>query len=294
MSWPAHEIRAALQAELGTQLEIARRTAVAGGDINQAARLETSDGVFFVKWNGQAPAGLFAAEAAGLRALSASGTRLIVPEVISWSDPGPDRTAFLVTEWLEDRSPPIDRFDEDLGEGLAELHRATQKQFGFSGDNYLGTTPQPNPNMDRWTDFYRDHRIAHQVRLARSRGRLTANDAKACDRLCEHLDEWLTEAAPALLHGDLWAGNLHRHAGRPALIDPAAYFGHPEAELGMMTLFGGFSAATYDAYAGASNLSPDWRERQPLYQLYHLLNHANLFGGAYASQSMRIVRRYVG
>lgn len=303
MSWPKAHAQDALQQAIASNLTITGHVPLTGGDINRAARLETTEGAFFIKWNETpaAPAAgtpassaFFSAEAEGLRVLAASGTPLVVPEVIAWADPSPQRPGFVITSLLDDGPAPVATFDTDLGEGLAVLHRATRSQFGFSGDNYLGTTPQPNPDEDRWIEFYRAHRLAHQVRIARTLGRLTAAEVQACDRLGERLDRLLTESPPALIHGDLWAGNLHRHQGRPALIDPAAYYGHPEAELGMMTLFGGFSAATYDAYAAAAGLQSDWRERQPLYQLYHLLNHANLFGGSYGRQSMRIVRRYVG
>ncbi len=294
MTFPEAQIRTALAEALGTDVQVRNRTSLAGGDINHAARLDTSAGPVFIKWHLQPPPGMFSAEAKGLTALATSATGLVVPRVIAWQDSGAAEPGFLITELLDDSAPPAADFDEALGVGLAELHQTTRSTFGFESDNYIGTTPQPNPSTATWLAFYREHRLGHQTRIARDEGRLSEAEAAACDRLCDRLDEWITEAPPALIHGDLWSGNLLRHCGRPALIDPAAYYGHPEAELGMMTLFGGFSARTFDAYETRAGLDPQWRQRLPLYQLYHLLNHANLFGGGYVGQSMRVVRRYVG
>ena len=293
MRWPKAAVEAALASEWGRSLRVTKATPLAGGDINQAARLDTTEGPVFLKWNQQNLLGLFSAEAAGLTALRESGTRLTVPEVIAHEDPTEAAPGFLLMSFLED-GPAATDFDEAVGIGLAELHTDRRDTFGFPVDNYIGTTTQPNPKETEWVPFYRQHRIGHQVRLARDAGLLSSSDARACDQLGERLSDLLIEGRPSLVHGDLWAGNLHRHRGQPALIDPAAYYGHPEAELGMMTLFGGFSQATYAAYADASGLDANWRERNPLYQLYHLLNHANLFGGGYAAQSMRIVHRFIG
>ena len=292
MQWPKAAVTAALSHARGTTVTVHRATPLHGGDINEAARLETTDGPLFLKWNRRAPAGMFRAERLGLAALAASGTRLAVPEPIVDADPTPNAPGFLVTTFLAVGRRGRD-FDEELGLGLAELHRATRPEFGFTVDNFIGTTPQPNPAESRWIDFYREHRLRFQARLAHRHGRLCTADMKQFDRLLDSLDQRLIDGPPALLHGDLWSGNLHQDGDRPALIDPATYYGHPEAELGMMTLFGGFSERTLAAYAAASDLQSDWRERQPLYQLYHILNHANLFGGGYGAQAMRIVGRYV-
>jgi fructosamine-3-kinase len=269
-----------------------------GGCINDAALLRcggANAATFFVKWNDRPLPRQFEAEAAGLAALAASGTSLAVPRPIAFDDGGPGRS-FLVLEWLPagGRGPG---FDEAFGRGLALLHRATDARgFGFALDGYCGATPQPNGWLPRWPGFWRERRLGHQVRLARANG-LPSRDAARVDLLLERLDEWLADdrEPPALIHGDLWSGNLHvAPDGRPALIDPAAYFGHREAELGMMTLMGGFARRVYDAYHEAFPLQDGWRDRNALYELYHLLNHFNLFGGGYAAQAMAIVRRFVG
>ncbi len=292
-TWPENAVRAALAEVFGPQCRILGRGRLSGGDINEAERLDTSAGPVFLKWNPAALPGLFSSEAAGLRALRACDSGLVVPEVLAFADGGPHEPGFLMTSFLEP-GPRVADFDERLGLGLARLHATSRATYGFERDNYLGTTPQPNPSVGRWLDFYGEHRLGHQVTLARRKGLLSGDDVRRCERLVERLDHWLVDHPPALIHGDLWAGNLHHHQGRPALIDPAPYYGHPEAELGMMTLFGGFGPTVYAAYEQASGLASDWRQRQPLYQLYHLLNHANLFGGGYVSQSMSIVRRYAG
>ena len=295
MSRAAH-VAAALAEALGrdvSELGELRLDPRGGGCINSAATTEVFGATYFVKWNDRPLPDQFAAEAAGLQALAGAETSLVIPSPIAWSDDGPGRS-FLVLEYLE--SGRRERgFDEALGRGLAELHRTTSPRgFGFEVDGYCGATPQPNGWMDRWVDFYRERRILHQVRLARRRG-MGAGDAALFERLADRLDELIDDdEPPALIHGDLWSGNLHVTAeGRPALIDPAAYYAHREAELGMMVLFGGFGSRVFDAYDEAYPLREGWRERLDVYSLYHVLNHYNLFGGGYGAQAVRLARAYV-
>jgi protein-ribulosamine 3-kinase len=283
----------ALGQALGHEVGPIELRSVGGGCINEAATATVRGVTYFVKWNDRPLAGQFAAEAAGLRALRESGSPLVVPEVVTLCDEGPGRS-FLVLEHLA----PGQRqsgFDEALGHGLAELHRTRSAQgFGFPIDGYCGATPQPNGWQDTWTAFYAERRIGHQLALAMARGGLRQDALRNGARLCDRFEELLGDPEPpALIHGDLWSGNLHVASdGRPALIDPAAYFGHREAELGMMVLFGGFSQRVFDAYDEAYPLQPGWRERQDLYSLYHVLNHFNLFGGGYGQQAAQIIARY--
>ncbi len=285
----ASALRAALEEDPGS---IALRRA-GGGCINSAALVETASGTWFVKWNDRPLPHQFAAEAAGLRALRAAETDLVVPRPLASSDdPG---EAFLLLEYLPRGSRSRD-FDERLGRALAALHRTTSPSgFGFEMDGCCGATPQPNGWMPSWRAFFAERRLGHQLALARRRG-FDGSSARAVERLIERLDAWIDDDEPsALVHGDLWSGNLHVAAsGAPALIDPAAYFGHREAELGMMTLFGGFSARVFAAYDEAWPLLAGWRERIELYALYHVLNHYNLFGGGYGSQAVAIARRFAG
>lgn len=282
-------MEAALSKALGRSVRITGERALGGGCINHAARLETDAGAFFAKWNDAHPAGLFSKEAACLEALRSAGSSLVVPEVIAWCD----EPAFLVTELLEPGKRVAD-FDERLGRGLAELHRKSADAFGFEVDTYCGTTVQPNGWRTSWAEFYGEQRLAHQLRLMRENRLIGGGEVRAFERLIAGLPSLVgPEEPPALIHGDLWSGNLHvAPDGRPSIIDPASYFGHREAELGMMTLFGGFGERVYSAYSEAFPLASEWHSRNRLYQLYHLANHANLFGGSYVAQTMRIVERY--
>lgn len=287
-------IAEALGEELGEQVSVARLRRVSGGSINQAAVVETSAGEFFVKWNRHPIPDQFDREAEGLAALQGSDSGLRIPEPIAWRRPRGDTPAFLVLEYLEPGRRVAD-FDAQLGRGLAALHRTSAERFGFQHDNYCGATPQPNTWEGDWITFYREHRLRHQLQLAVDNRGVSGVDRRAYETMLDRLDVSLgiDPEPPALIHGDLWSGNLHvAPDGRPGLIDPAAYFGHREAELGMMNLFGGFSSAVYDAYDESYPLQPGWRERLPLYELYHVMNHYNLFGGHYGAQAFAIVRRF--
>jgi len=282
----------ALSSALGRPVRIARSEAVGGGDISDVARLHTDAGTFIAKSHPSPPTGLFQAEAAGLAALLASGTSLRIPRVIAIGDRMP---AWLILEDLGAGRPSAE-FDEAFGRGLAELHRHTAAQFGFEQDTFCGTTRQPNAWTDSWIEFYRQSRLGFQLDLATRAHLLSADEASRVSRLIDTLDTIIDEPAdgPSLIHGDLWSGNLHVASnGAPSLIDPSVSFAHREAELGMMRLFGGFSERVYAAYHEAFPLEPDWRERNPIYELYHLLNHLNLFGGGYRGQVLAVVGRFV-
>ena len=284
----------ALAGAVGAPVSVLRSEPLSGGCINHAARLHTSRGVFFAKWNDARRPGLFTQEAASLEALRGSGTSLVIPAPVAARDPDGTGPGFLTPP---DRAPGPRgaRSDAPLGEGLAELHRASWIAFGFTLDTYCGTTLQPNQPLPTWLEFYRDRRLGPQLAMAAAKGLLAPRDRALGERLLERLEAHLagTEEPPALIHGDLWSGNLHvAPGGRPALIDPAAYYGHREAELGMMTLFGGFSERVFAAYEAAAPLPAGWEERGELYQLYHVLNHANLFGGGYVEQARGIMRRW--
>jgi fructosamine-3-kinase len=284
----------ALSEALEQPVTVKNAEPLAGGDINDAVRLETSEGDFFAKTNrGDGP--WFSVEARQLSVMRDACTILRIPEVVTYRDPEPGQTGWLVLELVE-RGRAGGDYEDRLAEGLAELHATGADAFGFDVDTYCGTTLQPNPRLESWVDFYRDHRILHQAKLMVDRGRTPARESRVFDRLANRLDDLLDGSArPSLIHGDLWSGNHFADGtGRPVLFDPAAYYAHPEAELGMMKLFGGFSESLYDRYREASGLARDWRERNPLYVLYHVMNHATLFGGGYADQAAGIARRFAG
>jgi fructosamine-3-kinase len=283
--------RSRLEKRLGAAIE--RETRVSGGDINDAFELVLADGRrVFVKTNVRAPAQMFALEARGLCFLG-EARALRVPEVIAVSKPEDD-VRYLVLEWIEPGRPAAD-FDERLGRGLAALHRTPVNGFGLDHDNFIGSLPQENAASPTWPEFFRRRRLEPQlVRLIES-GRASFSLRRAFERLFDRLPELVGEPEPpARLHGDLWGGNLHvGEHGEPCLIDPAVYGGHREVDLAMMRLFGGFSERVFEAYAEAHPLSPGVRERVPLYQLYPLLVHANLFGGSYQGSVERVVAKYV-
>ena len=267
-------------------------TPVGGGSINEAYRLEGTDGArYFLKLNDAKHLPMFIAEAAGLNALAATNT-IRVPRPITHGVTG--KQSYLVLEFLELSS----RGDAELlGEQLAALHRCTSDSFGFSQDNFIGTTPQPNawPNKEKtsWIDFWREQRLGFQLRLAAQNGyggQLQSLGEKLSDALPVFFETYIPR--PSLLHGDLWSGN---HAfladGTPTIFDPAAYYGDRECDLAMTELFGGYSAEFYAAYRAAYPLDSGYATRRDLYNLYHILNHANLFGGGYARQAEQMMQR---
>lgn len=290
--------RRALEEALTARVQ--RATPLSGGDINEAYRLELSDGRrVFLKTRRDAPPGLFAAEATGLEWLRAafadnSHDALTIPEVIACSDAA-SGASFLVLELLEP-GPRRSDFDEHLGRGLARLHRSGAPSFGFHQDNFIGLLPQSNRPAPSWAEFYRRERIERQLELPRAQALIPSSLRRRIDKLLSDLQRWVgPDEPPARLHGDLWGGNLHGTAdGRPALIDPAVYGGHREMDLAMMRLFGGFSSRTFAAYEEAYPLAPGHEDRVALWQMYPVLVHVNLFGGSYVSQLARLVDRYVG
>lgn len=288
-----------LSRETGKVLTVVRQTPVGGGSIHRAAILELSDGSRrFVKHSPGAPADMFPREAEGLRALAATGAIRVPRDPLPGEADEAGGVRFLVLEAIDTGSPGHGFFSR-FGRAFAELHRGTrQTRAGFPHDNYIGSTPQPNGWMDDWCDFFRQRRLGFQLELARRNGLATAELSKLGDRLLERLATWLDVPGEncCLLHGDLWSGNFLCDAeGEPVLIDPAAYYGHREADLAMTRLFGGFDRAFYEAYEEAWPLPSsgvEQRERQDIYQLYHLLNHLNLFGSGYIAQCLSILRRF--
>jgi fructosamine-3-kinase len=262
--------------------------AVSGGDINQAHAVELDDGrVVFAKTNPDADPAMFPAEARGLAWLAEAGT-LRTPRVLAVS---PD---FLVLEHLRAARRCPD-FDERLGRGLAALHRFGAPGFGLDHDNFIGRLPQSNRPAPTWAAFYRSARLEPQLRLAVEAGVASPRLRRDGERLLELLDDRVgPPEPPARLHGDLWGGNLIvDDRGQPCLVDPAVSGGHRELDLAMMRLFGGFGARVFDAYAEAWPLAPGHEARVPLYQLYFLLVHVNLFGGSYVASAERALATVV-
>jgi fructosamine-3-kinase len=261
--------------------------AVGGGDINASYRLDTDAGPVFLKLNAADRFPMFEAEAAGLRAIRDTGA-IRVPEVIGLT--ADDSCGLLLLEWLDMKSvAPED--DREMGCRLARLHRNTAEEFGWPNDNFIGSTGQSNTWTSDWTGFYRDQRLLPQLELAAFNGyggRLQQDGKRLCAKLSRILEGHRPDAS--LLHGDLWGGNraaLENH--EPVIFDPAAYYGDRETDLAMSRLFGGFGESFYTAYEEAWPLPPGHQTRCRLYQLYHLLNHLNLFGSSYLGRTMQVI-----
>ena len=297
MNGTYHSIEETLISVLGSSARIVRSEHVSGGDINQAYRLTLADGMrIFLKANTGKDVSFFKAEADGLTAIAGSSS-IGVPRVLGL---GTDvkHGAFLLLEWIERTAKPVRGFWENFGRRLAALHQANTAaltpggRFGFTADNYIGANSQANTPCDRWVDFFRDHRLAPQFRMAAHY--FDAADRKRIDHLLEGLDDVLEEPdSPSLLHGDLWSGNfIVGPDGEAWLIDPAAYVGHAEADLAMTELFGGFNSVFYSAYKEITPLHPGYEQRRGLYNLYHLLNHLNLFGASYLGSVRSALKIY--
>jgi len=266
---------------------------VGGGCIAQTFGIEAGGKRYFVKTGSDDFAPLFDAEAAGLQLLSSADTSLRIPTVVAQSAPDASES-LLVLEWLEAGSMD-DRSYAALGRGLAELHRMTSAAFGLERDNYIGSTPQTNRVGESWLEFFVQSRLDVQARLARDGGRWRSTWDAPMRNLRGHLDQILpTSPEVSLVHGDLWSGNvLALHGGGAALVDPAVYYAHREVDIAMTELFGRFGDAFYEAYEESWPLHRGYDERRTVYNLYHLLNHLNLFGGGYAASVDAALKRYV-
>jgi protein-ribulosamine 3-kinase len=272
---------------LGRRVSLARAQAVGGGCIHSAYRVAGEMQDWFVKVNDASRADLFAAEADGLEALRLGPLR--VPRVICRGAAGAQ--SFLVLEWLS-LSAGAQSDYAMLGEQLAAMHGLAGPRFGWRRDNYIGATPQENAEDTRWSRFFGAARLAPQLALARRNGH--AKIGAKGERLLPALTALLDAHAPkpVLLHGDLWGGNAaFLGDGTPVLFDPAVYYGDREADLAMTELFGGFAPDFYAAYRAHAPLDPGYRVRKTLYNLYHVLNHANLFGGGYVLQAEQMIDR---
>ena len=286
----------AVRSICGQQRTITGKSPVFGGDINEAFRLTLDDGTsLFMKSNALGLLPAFEAEEAGLHAIAATGAIGTVRVLGTGTDP--DGFSFLLQEFVTPGKKNRDYW-ERLGAELYAMHSAPLPAgkegdgFGFGADNFIGSRRQKNTWTDEWIPFFRDCRLRPQL-IAAERW-LDQRDKKLADSLLEHLDQYLIEPkAPSLIHGDLWAGNVMTGSdGRAWIIDPAAYYGHPEADLAMTELFGGFSPAFYDSYFACAKMEAGYQDRKDIYNLYHLLNHLNLFGVSYLSSVERILRRY--
>ncbi|WP_416668345.1 fructosamine kinase family protein [Egbenema bharatensis] len=279
------QIAAQISQVTGKKFSPDHHRSVGGGSINQAYSLSEGDRAYFVKLNQASQIEMFEAEALGLRQIFDSHT-IRVPEPICWGTAG--NSAYIVLEWLEFGYGDHQAW-EAMGRNLAAMHRVTSdKGFGWDRNNTIGSTPQLNQWMENWIEFLIEQRLTYQFRLAnRQGGRFPKQEqllAAVPEILAGHTPE------PSLVHGDLWTGNAAvTQQGEPVIVDPATYFGDREVDIAMSQLFGSFPANFYSAYNEAFPLEAGYGRRKILYNLYHILNHFNLFGSSYEAQANQMI-----
>lgn len=290
-------LKNALYALFGEGIKIENASRISGGDINEAYGLTLTNGkCIFMKSNTKENLSFFTAEAAGLNAIArtkAIGT----PQILGvGTDEERGGYSFLLLEFISGKNRSKNYW-EDFARQLSDMHRAetaglvSDGKYGFDSDNYIGRHRQINTGYDTWMEFFRDCRLEPQFQDAARY--FDREDRKRITRFLDHLDEILVEPEhPSLLHGDLWGGNvIAGNDGRAWLIDPAVYVGHAEADLAMTELFGGFPPAFYDAYKEVAPFQPGYERRRDVYNLYHILNHLNLFGRMYLPEVRHMISR---
>jgi fructosamine-3-kinase len=283
------KIAQAISRETGQEFVIVNRKSVSGGCINQGYQVSSQDQTYFVKLNDASQAEMFAAEALGLQQISTTQT-ITVPQPICWGTAG--NYGYIVLQWL-DLGATNNQSWTAMGHQLAAMHRTgTNKNFGWSRNNTIGSTPQINTWRDNWADFFAEQRIGYQLKLAQRRGGSFPETHRVVEAVRERLAPW--QPLPSLVHGDLWSGNANvSRDGTPIILDPATYYGDRETDLAMTELFGGFHTAFYNGYNEAWELDSGYQHRKSIYNLYHVLNHFNLFGGGYANQAQAIIQQLI-
>lgn len=263
---------------------------VSGGSINRAYRVSTNRGELFLKCNSDAPADFFDKEAEGLKLLKSAETNIRIPEVLAVESPRDDTSGFLLMEYVASgRAGDSSQF----GAELAHLHQKKETEFGLNSNNYIGSLPQSNHKYSDWETFFSEERIKPQLKRAIDSGKMELSAHQKWDRLSSRLSDLLPAAEPSLVHGDLWSGNyLFDSSGRAVMIDPAVYYGHPEMDLAFSKMFGGFADEFYRGYESVEPLENGFDERVPIYNLYPLLVHVNLFAGHYISQAKNVLDRF--
>ncbi|MFO7603635.1 MAG: fructosamine kinase family protein [Gammaproteobacteria bacterium] len=292
MHWRDLEQRIATQT--GKAFKVTQEHAVGGGCINSAYKISGQDRrEFFVKFNRAERLDMFEAEAEGLRELQ-QAQAVCVPAPLATGISG--QQAYMVMEYIPLGGGSDAGLMRHFGRQLAALHQYRSERFGWHRDNTIGATAQPNPWDHDWRHFWRSQRLGHQLALAKDQGYPTRALDKG-ERLLARLDDLFDGYAPqaSLVHGDLWGGNFAASVtGEPVIFDPAVYYGDREVDLAMTELFGGFTADFYAAYTEAWPLDAGYKIRKILYNLYHVLNHYHLFGGAYGQQAEAMLDRLLG
>ncbi|MEM7550019.1 MAG: fructosamine kinase family protein [Bacteroidota bacterium] len=275
-----------LKESLGSEVDVTEFKTLGGGCINNAMKLETSHGPFFIKVNKNVPDDFFPIEEQSLDFLDKYYPGSVPKPISSGSN-------FLLTEFIESGAKRTDYW-KSLGENLAELHQESNSHFGLNFSNYIGSLNQSNQQHESWIEFFIHERLGKQISLAKEKDLGDQASWKSFEKLIPKLESLIPEEKPALIHGDLWSGNLMVDSnGLPALIDPAIYFGHREMDLAFTQLFGGFDRTYLDVYNENYPLEPGFYERIDLHNLYPLLVHLNLFGNSYLGQIKGILSRFI-
>jgi len=288
MNW--QDIEQAISEATGRPFKLDRQNGVGGGCINTAMKISGHGCEYFLKLNAVHQLAMFEAEADGLRELAAAQA-VRVPQPLCTGKS--EQQAFIVMEALDLGGRAGTEGLARLGEQLAQMHRHGASQYGWYRDNTIGSTPQRNTWTNDWLTFWRDQRLGYQLQLAARQG-IGNRVLQKGERLQERLPVFFADyqVMPSVLHGDLWSGNYGMgRDGEPVIFDPAVYYGDREADLAMTELFGGFGPAFYAAYNNAWPLDSGYAQRKRLYNLYHILNHFNMFGGGYASQAEGMLDR---
>ncbi|WP_099240186.1 fructosamine kinase family protein [Synechococcus sp. BDU 130192] len=276
-----------IAATTGQPFTLEQQRSVGGGCINQGYCLAGFGQRYFVKLNRPNQTAMFAAEALALQQMGATQT-IRVPKPICWGET--ESNSYIVLEWIDLGGGSGEAW-QAMGRHFAELHRrGTAEKFGWDRPNTIGSTPQMNDWQSNWAEFWAEQRLGYQLRLARRKG----GDFPEPQRIIEGVRRILRDhqPQPSLVHGDLWSGNAAVTAqGEPIIFDPAAYYGDREVDIAMTELFGGFPGRFYQGYNEAWPLDSGYGDRRDLYNLYHVLNHFNLFGGGYGNQAKRIIQQ---
>ncbi len=263
---------------------------ISGGDINEASKINTSSGSYFIKWQNEDCGDMFEKEAEGLFHIKSTKT-IRTPSVIGFGKIS--NRDFLILEYIQNKSPSTE-FWRIFGRSVAALHGNTNTYYGLNTDNYIGKLPQSNKPTAGWIDFFINERLLFQAKYGIRNGSFTKSIFDKLEKLYSKLPTLLPEEKPSLLHGDLWSGNfMSDDEGNPIIYDPAVYYGHREMELAFTHLFGGFDHEFYDAYQEVWPIQSGFEERMAIYQLYPLLVHANLFGGSYTQSVENILNRFI-
>jgi len=284
------EVSRLLSDKTGIATKIRSVQPLSGGSINDAFKLETNSGSFFLKYNrASAYPEMFEQEAKGLQLLH-DAKEIRVPEVLASGEVG--NYSFLMLEFLDSKGKS-GSFWEAFGRKLAALHLHSSKSFGLDHDNYIGSLKQYNSQYNNWLDFFREERLLVQMEMAARTGLLSSGLRHSFESLFDRLEEIFPTEAPSLIHGDLWSGNyMVDEKGYACIIDPAVYFGFREMDIGMSRLFGVFGSEFYEAYNESWPMAPGWLERVEICNLYPLMVHVNLFGAGYLGSVESILRRF--